>query len=200
MKRSALFLALIAGVTFALNAQVKTLEIGNKAVETSYKMADVNGKMVSLDDVKLKNGTLVIFSCNTCPFVVAWEDRYAVVAELAKKNNVGMILVNSNHRLREKDDSPQAIKDHAKKHNYNFPYVIDENSKLANAFGALTTPHVFLFDKSNSLVYAGAIDDNHKKASDVKEFWLKDALNAVGSGKEIAVKTSRATGCSIKRP
>lgn len=186
-------------VALLVSAQYKTLEIGEKAPETSYEMENINGEMYSFQDIKKDNGTLVIFSCNTCPFVLAWEDRYPKVAEIAKENNVGMILVNSNYLKRDGDDSKEAMKKHASKHNYNWPYVVDKKSKLANAYGAMTTPHVFLFDKNDKLVYIGAIDDNYKDASKVEDFYLESAIKSMAAGEDIAQNSTRATGCSIKR-
>ncbi|MFB6317474.1 thioredoxin family protein [Saccharicrinis sp. FJH54] len=199
MRKKGLFMLAFMAVAMIASAQYSTLEIGDKAPYTTYKMENTNGKMYSFDDVKKENGTLVIFSCNTCPFVLAWENRYPKVAELAKENKVGMILVNSNHMKRDGDDSMEAMKKHAAEHQYKWPYVVDENSKLANAYGAMTTPHVFLFDKNDKLVYIGAIDDNYKDASAVKDFYLKDALVSLAAGKDIAENVTRATGCSIKR-
>ncbi|MFB6340606.1 thioredoxin family protein [Saccharicrinis sp. FJH62] len=199
MRKKGLFMLAFMAVALAASAQYTTLEIGDKAPYTTYKMENTNGKMLSFDDVKKDNGTLVIFSCNTCPFVLAWENRYPKVAQLASENNVGLMLVNSNQMKRDGDDSMDAMKKHASDHNYNWPYLVDVDSKLANAYGAMTTPHVFLFDKNNKLVYLGAIDDNYKDASQVKDFYLKDALESLASGKAIAENITRATGCSIKR-
>jgi peroxiredoxin len=199
MRKKGFFTLALLSLALIASAQYKTLEIGDKAPYTSYKMENTDGKMFSFDDIKKDNGTLVIFSCNTCPFVIAWENRYPKVAELAKENNVGLMLVNSNEMKRDGEDSMDAMKKHASEHNYNWPYVVDVDSKLANAYGAMTTPHVFLFDKNNKLVYMGAIDDNFKDASKVKDFYLKAALNSLSAGKEIAENVTRATGCSIKR-
>lgn len=175
------------------------LSIGDKAVLTDVKMTDISGKALSLDDVKKENGVLVIFSCNTCPFVGKWEGRYPELKALADKNGVGMIVVNSNYKNRDGVDSPEAMKKHAEEKNYNFYYAVDHESRLANAFGAQTTPHAFLFDKNMKLVYKGAIDDNYEDASQVKAAWVKDALVSVASGKAIAVSETNPVGCSIKR-
>jgi len=199
MRKKGLFMLAFMAVALIASAQYSTLEIGDKAPYTTYKMENTDGKMFSFDDIKKDNGTLVIFSCNTCPFVLAWENRYPKVAELAKDNKVGLMLVNSNQMKRDGDDSMEAMKKHASDHNYNWPYLVDVDSKLANAYGAMTTPHVFLFDKNDKLVYIGAIDDNFKDASEVKNFYLKNALESLASGKEIAENITRATGCSIKR-
>lgn len=187
-------------IALGVSAQYKTLEIGDGAPEKDFKMEDVGGKWLSFNSVKDDKGTLVIFSCNTCPFVVAWEDRYPTVAKIAKENKIGFMLVNSNHLKRSGDDSKKAMKAHAEAYKYDWPYLIDEESKLANAYGAMTTPHVFLFDSNDTLVFIGAIDDNYKDATKVNAFYLKDAMTALGKGNEIAQQVTRATGCSIKRP
>ncbi len=174
------------------------LEIGKTIPSATYKMMDISGKEVALSDVKGENGLLVIFSCNTCPYVKLSESRIKESAALAKKNKVGVILVNSNEAQRSDDDSYDAMKKYAAVQGYDFSYVVDKNSQLANAFGATRTPHCFLFD-NKGLVYRGAIDDNIKDAKDAKEHYLQDAIIAVGTGKPVKTNSSKSVGCSIKR-
>ena len=200
MIQKTVFAVALILISMSVSAQYKTLEIGDVAPDKDYKMENVDGEWLSYNSVKGETGTLVIFSCNTCPFVVAWEDRYPQVAKIANDNNVGLMLVNSNHLKRDGDDSKKAMKAHAEAKSYKWPYLVDNESKLANAYGAMTTPHVFLFDKNDKLVFIGAIDDNYKDASKVSAFYLKDAMTALAQGSEIAQKVTRATGCSIKRP
>lgn len=181
------------------------LEIGDVAPMQDVKMDDVSGRSLSLADLKQANGLLVIFSCNTCPFVVGgegsegWEERYRELAVTAGGTGLGMVLVNSNEAKRGGDDSMDAMKAHAKEKSYRMPYLVDTNSALANAFGARTTPHVYLFDKDMKLVYKGAIDDNHEKASEVKERYLQNAMKNLAAGKAIDPATTKNLGCSIKR-
>jgi len=175
------------------------LTLGDKATHTDVKMIGTSGENVSLTDLKMENGIVVIFSCNTCPFVLAWEDRYNDIYKWAKNNGVGMAMLNANYQKRSGDDSLEAMKEHASEKGYNFPYLIDKESLLANAYGGQTTPHVFLFDKDFNLVYKGAIDDNFKNASEVKEAYLKDAISSIAKGEKIAVAETKPTGCSIKR-
>jgi thioredoxin-related protein len=148
---------------------------------------------------KKENGLIVIFSCNTCPFVVAWEDRYHMVYELAKTNKMGLVLVNSNAAKRSDTDSWESMKEHALNNKYKWPYLYDDGNKIADAFGAQTTPHVFMFNSNNKLIYKGTIDDNHKDAKQVTKFFLKDAILQHAMGKEIQSKETRNLGCSIKR-
>ena len=173
MKQSLLFFLIFP---FLLTAQnLETLEIGSLAPMMDLKMQATDGNAYSLSDAKNTNGMLVIFSCNTCPFVVMWEDRYTMLEEICRKNKVGMVYLNSNEKKRDQDDSFDAMVQHSIEYSYSFPYLVDEKSTLANAFNAKTTPHVFLFDQNNMLVYKGAIDDNYESKKEVKSFYLKDA-------------------------
>lgn len=182
------------------------LKIGDSAPKADVKMKDISGTEYSLNDLKKEKGLLVIFSCNSCPFVVGngedsqgWEGRYNGLYDFATKSNLGMVLVNSNEAKREGDDSFEKMKDHAKEQGYKSFYVIDNNSELANAFGAKTTPHVFLFDKDLKLVYKGAIDDNVKNSAQVKDAYLMNAIRLLALGNAISTNETKATGCSIKR-
>jgi peroxiredoxin len=175
------------------------LEIGDKAVLTDVKMTDVTGKAVSIADVKKENGVLVLFSCNTCPFVVRWESRYNDVKKWADKNDVGMIVLNSNYQKRSGDDSMEAMQQKAKDIGYNFHYVVDKESQVANAYGGQTTPHAFLFDGDYKLAYKGAIDDGNGNMDRISKEYLQDALKSLGSGAKVAVTETKPVGCSIKR-
>ena len=138
------------------------LELGSLIPMSEELMINVNDEKMSLNNNFNENGLLVVFSCNTCPFVVMWEDRYRQLEKMCHLNNVGMVYLNSNEAKRNGDDSKEAMKNYAKSMGYTFPYLIDKNSTIANAFGAKTTPHIYLFDKNKKLVYKGAIDDNFK--------------------------------------
>jgi thioredoxin-related protein len=197
LSSAAVVLGMIAtGFKLTVNPE---LEIGTPMPNADTKMMDVSGKEVSLNDVKAENGLLVIFSCNTCPYVKLSESRIKELGTLTKQNKVGMVLINSNEAQRTEEDSFDAMKSYAKAQGYTFSYVVDKNSNLANAFGATRTPHCFLFDKSGKLVYRGAIDDNIKEPNDAKEHYLKDAVTAMATGKAIKNNSTKSVGCSIKR-
>jgi peroxiredoxin len=197
MKNLFIFLFVIAFVPAI--ASTGTIGIGGKATLTDVKMLDVSGKKVSLSDAAGENGLLVMFSSNTCPFVLQWQDRYNEMKKWADQHKVGMIVLNSNYGNRDGVDSYEAMQKLARDNSYKFHYVVDEDSKIANAFGGQTTPHVFLFDKDMELVYKGAIDDNYKSAKDVKKTYVKDALTSLANGGEVAVAETKPVGCSIKR-
>ena len=176
----------------------RELSIGKVMPKVNIPIQDVNGETFTLKKLMDKNGLLVIFSCNTCPWVIHWQDRYNPIAGLCSENNIGFVAVNSNARQHNGVDSYKAMQEHAREYNYKFPYVMDKRAELANAFGAKKTPHVYLFNKDNKLVYRGAIDDNAENADNVTTSYLVNAVNAVAMGEEIKVKKTKALGCSIK--
>ena len=181
------------------------LTIGSALPAAAVTMKDVSGKDITLKDAVGKNGLAVIFSCNTCPFVVGsdgsegWEGRYRELVAHAKRVNIGVVFVNSNEAKRADGDSFEDMQRRYKEKNLDGFYAMDKDNAVADAFGARTTPHVFLFDKELKLAYKGAIDDNVAKAAEVKEPWLKNAMFALSSGKPIDPATTRNVGCSIKR-
>ncbi len=199
MKRLIVVLLIAVSVTAFATGNTGKLEVGDKAVLLDIKMEDVSGVKVSLNEAKKENGILVLFSCNTCPFVLQWEGRYNELKSWADKNKIGMVVLNSNHQKHDGEDSLEAMRKHAKEKGYNFHYLLDKESAIANAFGGQTTPHAFLFNSKMELVYKGAIDDNYKSADEVKQAYLKNAITSLSSGKKIAVTETKPVGCSIKR-
>ena len=176
----------------------KELDLGSILPLGDIKMADISGKDISLNDAKGKNGLLVIFSCNTCPWVIAWEDRYVELAETYKDKGVGIVAINSNEKQFETVDSMKEMQAHAKEQGYNFYYTMDNGSKLASEFGATRTPHIYLFDKKDKLVYRGAIDDNARKPDQVENTYLADAIDNMLAGSAIDPAATKALGCAIK--
>lgn len=176
------------------------LELGAKAPLADVEVKDVSGDMLTLNEVAKENGLLVNFSCNTCPWVARWEDRYNPIADLAEENDIGVIALNPNSAYRNRGDGFEDMQERAQKSNYSFYYALDKNSELAKAFGASHTPHIFLFNSDMELVYKGAIDDNAASAEDVTKPYLKNAIKALGAGNEIPVKSTKSLGCTIKWP
>lgn len=175
------------------------LPIGASLPHPEVKMKDISGKEVSFNDARQKNGLLVMFSCNTCPYVIKNQSRTKEACAFATANEIGVVLLNSNEGQRSDDDSYDAMKEYASAQGYNWYYLVDKQSAMADAFGASRTPECFLFDKEGKLVYHGAIDDNPSDASSVTRKHLITAMTELNSGKEVSVKKSRSVGCSIKR-
>ena len=178
--------------------QAKELDLGSILPLEDVKMLDISGDYISLGNAKGENGLLVIFSCNTCPWVIKWEDRYVELAKKYRSKGIGIIAVNSNETTFGSVDSMDEMKAHAKEKGYNFYYAQDDGSKLAREFGATRTPHVYLFNAEDQLVYRGAIDDNAKKPNKVKKPYVADAIDAMLTGNTIKYASTKALGCGIK--
>lgn len=163
------------------------------------KMKDISGSLVSLNDAKTANGLLVMFSCNTCPYVKRNESRTREILQYAQDKNVGVIMLNSNEANREGGDSYADMQNYAKQQNYNWKYVMDSHNELADAFGANRTPECYLFDNGGKLVYHGAIDNSPADIKNVTRVHLREAINEMLSGKDVSIKESRSVGCTIQR-
>ncbi len=178
---------------------IEPLPLGSSVPNADAKMKDVSGKEVSLKDAQKKNGLLVMFSCNTCPYVIKNQSRTVEVAKHALGKDIGVAILNPNEAKRTDDDSYEDMKAYAKDQGYTWHYMVDANSKMADAFGANRTPECFLFDSNGKLVYHGAIDDNPSDAGAVSRKHLQIAIDEMLGGKDVSVKESRSVGCSIKR-
>ena len=173
--------------------------IGDKA--TDFKLKDVNGNMVSMSDYKDAKGFVVIFTCNTCPFAVASEDRIIALDKKYKALGYPVIAINPNDPEVQPDDTYELMQAKAKDKGFTFPYLYDQDDKVYKTYGATKTPHVYLLKKEKGehiVKYIGAIDDNVRKASAVKNTYLANAIDALLTGKVIEVKETKAIGCSIK--
>jgi len=175
------------------------LPIGSSMPKADLKMKDISGKEVTIKDAAKENGVLVMFSCNTCPYVIKNQERTLAISQYALKMKVGVILLNSNEAQRSDDDSFDAMKEYAKGQGYKWNYVVDKDHQVADAFGANRTPECYLFDKSLKLVYHGAIDDSPADVTAIKRNHLHEAIDELVAGKDISVKESRSVGCTIKR-
>jgi len=180
----------------------ESIAIGTAIPKGTAELRTANmPKNVTLQGEKGRNGLLVVFSCNTCPYVIKMLDRTKSVIEYARKNNIGVVVINSNEAQRDDADSYEAMKAFASK-NYNnskVAYAVDNGTEVADAFGASRTPEFFLFDKNEKLAYKGTIDNNPQDATKVTEQFLKNAIDAQVKGKAIAVSSTKSIGCSIKR-
>ncbi len=186
-------------VTYGLIAQVQPLPHGATIPTATIRMKDVSGKLISLADVRTPKGLLVMFSCNTCPYVEKNQARTRAIGSFALEKGIGFIVVNSNEGSRHSDDSYKDMQQYARAQQYAWPYTIDSKNELADAFGATRTPECYLFDSDGKLVYQGAIDDNPADETKVKRKHLELAITEMTEGKEVTVKKSRSVGCSIKR-
>ena len=172
------------------------IDLGSQAPDFTLKGTD--GNKHSLTDLKGENGIAVIFSCNHCPYVKAYEDRMIQLANDYQPKGVPFALINANDPVNYPDDDFQAMAQRAQEKNYPFPYLQDETQETAQAYGAERTPEVFLFDKHLNLQYHGRIDDNHEDPSAVAQTYLRDALDALLNNQTPPVRTTDPVGCTIK--
>lgn len=185
---------------FTVNKVVTSgYEVGDKA--TDFKLKNVDDKMVSLSDYKDVKGYIVIFTCNHCPYAVAYEDRIIALDKKYKKLGYPVIAINPNNPEVQEKDSFDLMKIRAKEKGFTFPYLFDEGQKIYPQYGATKTPHVYVLEKTkkgNIVKYIGAIDDNHSDESAVKVKYVENAVDALLKNKEVSVKVTKAIGCSIK--
>lgn len=185
---------------FGANAQnMQSINIGAEMPMPDVKMSSTDGKDVTLGSARTQYGLLVMFSCNTCPYVVKSQDRTKEVMKYAREKGIGMVIINSNEAQRTGADSKEAMGRYSKKQGYNVPYVVDEGSKVADAFGATRTPEVFLFDGNGKLIYKGAMEDNPSDPSASTQMFLKSAIDNMMSKKPVDPNSTKSIGCTIKR-
>ena len=196
--RSAAALATLALALACAPSARAELALGDKAPMTDVKMKNVDGKDVTIAGVAGKKGTLVLFTCNACPWVKMWETRATEIGNAALAAGLGVIAINSNDPSMNAEDGYAEMQKRAKSLKAKFPYVVDATSDVARAFGATRTPEAFVFDSDGKLVYHGTVDDSPRDAASVKEPWLREAVNAVAAGNEIKTAETKALGCTIK--
>lgn len=183
-------LAFVLHPTTTINAGTG-LEIG--ATVESFSLPDTDGATKSLDDLKGKKGTLVVWLSAQCPVVKQYKDRINEVAAAYKAKGIAFVGINSNAT-----EDLNWVKSNKTEFGYNFPVLIDKDNVLADKWGATVTPEVYYLDSKNVLRYHGAID-NDKFAKNITEQYLKTAFDSALSGKEIAMTKTAAFGCTIKR-
>lgn len=192
-------LMLLGGFTIYPGTLNDGYSVGDTA--TDFKLKNVDGKMVSLSDFKEAKGFLVIFTCNTCPYAVAYEDRIIGLHNKYKERGVPVIAINPNNPKVQPGDSFEKMQQRAREKGFTFPYLLDEGQEVFPRFGATRTPHVFLLEKTadgHVVRYIGTIDDNYQDAQAVDTRYVEDAVDAMLQGQKIEVPTTRAIGCTIK--
>lgn len=172
----------------------KALNVGDKAPEFS-SIEGTDGKKYSLDDFQDKNAIVVVFTCNHCPVAVACEDRIIALQKDYASKGVQVVAINVNN---SPDDKLPKMRERAEEKGFNFPYCYDGSQESAKAYGARVTPHFFVLDGDRKLAYVGAMDDSPLAANDVKETYLRDALDAILAGKTPEVTKTKEKGCGIR--
>jgi peroxiredoxin len=172
------------------------LKIGSPLPE--FNLPAVDGKTYSPSDYSNKKILIVIFSCNHCPYVQAYEERIMYIQKEYGNKGVQIVAISSNDAVKYPEDSFEQMKLRSEIKKFNFPYLYDEDQSIAKSFGATHTPEVFVFDEKRELVYHGKIDDNWQDESRVKSSYLKNALDEILAGIDISVPETFSIGCTIK--
>jgi len=161
------------------------------------ELKDVDGKVYSSQDFKEKI-LVIIFSCNHCPYVKAYEERYVKIQSEFESKGVRLIVINSNDSKKYPEDGYDLMVQRSNEKGYNFKYLHDETQVVAKSFGATNTPHVFVLDENRILQYTGRIDDNWEDESKVESHDLRNVLNDLLEGKQPRLDSTLPVGCSIK--
>lgn len=172
------------------------LSIGSKAPD--FDLLGVDGHNYSLGTFADKAATVVIFSCNHCPYVVMYEDRMIELARDYEDKGVAVIAINPNDPVSHPADSFENMKLRAESKGFSFPYVWDESQQVAAAYGATRTPEVFVVDAGGTVVFRGRIDDNAEDAGAVQRHDLREALDQLLAGRPIEAPDTEPIGCTIK--
>ncbi len=171
-------------------------------IADDFKLKNIDGKMISMADYKDAKGFIVVFTCNTCPYSVANEDRLNALDAKYKAKGYPVIAINPNNPSVQPGDSFEKMKVRAKEKSFSFPYLFDDGQKVFPKYGATKTPHVYVLNKEDEgflkVKYIGAIDDSSRNASNVKTKYVENAVDALLDGKEVETTNTKAIGCSIK--
>jgi peroxiredoxin len=174
-------------------------EVGDKA--TDFRLLNVDGKYVSMSDYPDAKGFVIAFTCNHCPYAVAYEDRLIEIDRKYRPLGFPVIAINPNDPSVEPGDSYENMQKRAREKGFPFPYLVDDGQKVFPVYGATRTPHIFVLSREgNDLVvsYIGTIDDNYRDPSAVQERFLTNAIDALLQGNKPNPDFTRAIGCTIK--
>ncbi|MGF1556741.1 thioredoxin family protein [Paucihalobacter sp.] len=199
IKTFLMVIGILAGLSFTSMSNNPGYDIGD--IATNFNLENIDGSMVSLSDYKDAKGFIVIFTCNTCPYAVAYEDRIVALDKKYASKGYPVIAIMPNNTTVKPEDDMDHMRARAKAKGFTFPYLMDEGQKIYPQYGATKTPHVYILQKTqkgNEVRYIGAIDDNYQDAKAVNVKYVEDAIDALLAGKEIKETKTRAIGCTIK--
>ena len=191
-----LFAILTISLISAMAPFVDAYKVGEQAADFSLK--NVDGTMVSLKDYKGVNGYIVVFTCNTCPYAVMYEDRIIELHNKYAPMGYPVVAINPNDPSVKSGDDFASMQARAKEKNFPFKYLFDDGQKVFPAFGALRTPHVFLLDANRYVRYIGAIDDNAQNPSEVSVKYLENAIAALKSGTTLILQKLKQSVARLK--
>jgi len=172
------------------------LDLGSPA--PGFSLPGTDGKAWTLESFKDAKALCVVFSCNHCPYVKAYEGRFVALQSELGPRGFQLVAINANDASSHPEDGFEAMRQRAQERGFNFPYLRDESQATARAYGAVRTPHVFLFDAARTLAYVGRIDDSWDRPEKVVRHELRDAVEDILAGRPVALAETFAVGCTIK--
>ncbi|MEN9510593.1 MAG: hypothetical protein RLZZ370_412 [Bacteroidota bacterium] len=203
MKNHIIFTTALVAFTGFAGLSMKKQTSGYVAGDTvsDFRLKNVDGKNMSLADVKDAKGFIVVFTCNHCPYAIKYEQRIMDLDKKYKPLGFPVIAINPNDSAKVPDDSYENMQKRAREKGYSFPYLYDQTQEVAKAYGALKTPHVYLLAKEKGKLvvkYVGAIDNNYEDAAKADRHFVAEAIAEIQAGKNVTITGTRAIGCSIK--
>ena len=172
------------------------LKIGDKLPE--FSLVATNGRECNPYEFEESKIIVVMFTCNHCPYVQAYENRLIELQKYFADKAVSFIAINANDEINYPEDSFDNMVKRAKEKGYNFPYLRDKTQEVVKTFGASYTPEVFVFDQNKTLQYHGRVDDNWKEPDKVKKQDLKEAIESILNNKKVDMAETQAIGCTVK--
>ena len=184
-----------------IEPEAKGVSVGDKAPE--FNLKNIDGKSYSFDNIMDANGNkpkgyIVVFTCNTCPYAVANEQRLIDLHNAYAPKGYPVVAIQPNDPTLQPGDSFEAMKKNAKEKGFPFLYLFDDGQEIFPKYGATKTPEVYLVDSNRVIRYHGAIDDSPRNPSGVDEKFVEDAIMAIDAGKDPGKTKTKAIGCSIK--
>ncbi len=179
-------------------AELSTFQLHAGDPAPHFALPGVDGKTYRLEEFANDPFLLVVFWCNHCPYVQAWEGRMIDIGRRYLPKGVRTLLINSNDARAYPEDRFESMVRRAKEKQYPFPYLHDESQEVAHAYGALVTPHPMLFDRGRRLLFQGRIDNDHQHPELVSERYLERALDQALSGKPVQPSEVPVQGCTVK--
>jgi peroxiredoxin len=195
-----LVLIIFATLVYVFGYAQEGYKVGDKAA--GFKLKNVDGKTVSFSDYQTAKGFVIVFTCNTCPYAVAYEDRLIELSKFTGSKGYPLIAVNPNDPEVQPADTYELMVEKSKEKQFNFPYLFDPGRVVSALYGATRTPQIYIVNrKGKDLIveYIGAIDDNHEDASAVKTKYVESAVKSLLSGKKPNPDFTKAVGCTVKK-
>lgn len=196
-------LSLFLFLCFAAQAQININTIEPGASAPAFNLKNIDGEMISPEIYPDAKGFIVVFTANTCPYAIAYEDRLISLNDKFAPQGYPVIAINPNSPVLSAGDSYEKMQEKAKIKGFSFPYLYDEGQIVTEQYGARVTPHIFLLKREGTglkVIYTGALDNDTQNVNPNKTLYVENAIAAIEGGRAVAEPSTKAIGCTVKRP